>query len=110
MRGFELVRGHPDVEPLRVSFLKLSSDLASDLGQVETTVLFSSYLILLLQLATSHPNYQFSYISSLVSSHMMIDLKIWSYFNVDEQRLKSGNLTVNRSQKMYANFASSQQI
>ena len=73
MRGFELVRGHPDVEPLRVSFLKLSSDLASDLGQVETTVLFSSYLILLLQLATSHPNYQFSYISSLVSSHMMID-------------------------------------
>ena len=77
MRGFELVRGHPDVEPLRVSFLKLSSDLASDLGQVETTVLFSSYLILLLQLATSHPNYQFSYIStsSLVSSFMMIDRK-----------------------------------
>ena len=34
MRGFELVRGHPDVEPLRVPFLMLSSDLASDLGQV----------------------------------------------------------------------------
>lgn len=34
MRGFELVRGHPDVEPLRIPFLRLSSDLASDLGQV----------------------------------------------------------------------------
>ena len=34
MRGFELVRGHPDVEPLKVPFLQLSSDLASDLGQV----------------------------------------------------------------------------
>ena len=44
MRGFELVRGHPDVEPLKVPFLQLSSDLASDLGQVRPVRQISSCL------------------------------------------------------------------
>ena len=33
MRSFDLVQGHPDAEALRVSFLKLASQLAGDLDQ-----------------------------------------------------------------------------
>jgi len=34
MRGFELIRGHPEIEPLRVPFLKVAADIAADLSQV----------------------------------------------------------------------------
>jgi hypothetical protein len=38
MRGFELIRGHPEIEPLRVPFLKIAAEIAADLGQVPRVV------------------------------------------------------------------------